>query len=653
MEVKKEENNDNNIKQEKDISKEKEKDEKNENKEKEKEKEEKNKLNNNNAPDNLYLKQENELMEEYVEKKNKIKNTYDLIYDRYKQSQDFYKMFVDLVKDYKLIILKNIDNLNNLLNKYFQDNENKDTASESFQREIIKREFKEIINNQIKAENDKINQLNFETITKNIKDDMNKSQIILDYLNLVYKAYINSINEIQKKNLKYIKYFNKYEMRLIDIVSENIKNKDLNNKDNQDDKKDNECNDDNEINNENDIDKNINSVIQNENERNEFHEMTLKLIKKEKKYKKLLEEYDRDIIRNYSKFKENIDKLSKYHNDFNEQENRIFTFIYLGYIISMETQNSYHNKKCKFENLACLNYQNYKELNQLFEHLSFEKYNTIVISSNKDDNHLCKEIPPEIIIKLSNIINYYFPYIPKLEDGDYEDPILRIIKTVVDKMFKGEYISENEENKFINVLRHDKYRIIFLKLLNKYRAKGKFLISGRNLIIMGNAMTTIIDLYEIKKGDFEVLKLIIIMSQTYFTLNDKKEKIYLIRFIEDHNLFQSEELWEFYIEESMAREIAEKEKGKIEKDDPDLDEESKLERLSNMHFGVFLSVTQNLLEFQIDKHIIRKILVNLINKKYNLIPMHYEQLLSLIEETVYIEKQKFDINFDILGKERK
>ena len=611
-------------------------------------KDKENKTTNKNPQNDLYLKQENELIKDYDEKKIKIKNTYDIIYERYIQSQDFYKLFIELVKDYKEIISRNIDNLNNLLNKYFKNDEKKDNASESYQRETIKREFKEIINNQIKAENEKINQLNFENITKNISDDLNKSQQILDYLDCLYKSYINSINEIQKKNIEYLENFNDYEIKLVDMVSENMKNKDLNNSYYN---KDNEC--DNDSNTENDTDADIYRVLNDEKERNEFNDMTIKLIEKEKEYRKLLEKYDDDIVQKYAKFKEYIDDLSKYHNDFNEQENQIFTFIYLGYIISIETQHSYQKKECNFENLASINYQNYKELNQLFEHLSFERYNTILISSNKDDEHVCEEIPPEIIIKLSSIINYFFPYIPKLEDGDYEDPILRIIKIVIDKMFKGEFISSNEENRFINVLRHEKYRIEFLKLLNNYRAKGKFIISGPNLIIMGNAMRTIIDLYDIKNGDFELLKLLIIMCQTYYTLNDKKKKIYLIRFIEDHNLFQSEELWDFYIEESMKREIAEKEKINTENNDLDLDEEAKIERQSNIYFSVFLSVTQNILEFQIDKHIIRKILVNLINKKYSLTPMHYEQLLSLIEETVYQEKQQFNINFDILGKEKK
>ena len=610
--------------------------------------------NNNNIQKDLYIKQEKEIINNYNEKKNKIKNYYDIIYEIFKQSQDFYELFINLIKDYKEIKLKNIENLNNLLNKYLENKENEgnnnniNNISENNQRDTIKREFKEIINNQIKAEKEKINKLNLENITKDLSNDLNNSQKLLNNLNDLYNSYINSINAIQKKHLKYLKYFNNYEIRLVDMVDKNINNINLNNKNDQIDDAINDINSVND--NKNNID--INDFLYDEKDKREFNEMTTKLIKKEKNYRKLLEEYEQSIKQKYLKFKECIDDLSKYHSDFNEQENQIFTFIYLGYIISIETQHSYQKKELNFENLTYKNYQNYKELNQLFENLDFEKYNMILISSNKDDNHICRDIPPEIIRKLSNAINHHFPYIPILGKNDYEDPNLRIIRTVNDKIFKGDFISPDEENNFINVLIHKKYRLGFLKSLNSFRAKGKFIISKENIIILGNAIRTIIDLYDIKNEDFEVLKLIIIMCQTYYTINDKKKKVYLIRFIEDHDLFQSEELWEFYIEESMNREIKKKESIK-EDDDLELDQETKNLTLNNLYFSVFLSVTQNILEFQIDKEIIRKILVNLINKKYNLMPIYFEQILSLIEETVYQQRNKFNINIDILGKEKK
>ena len=83
-----------------------------------------------------------------------------------------------------------------------------------------------------------------------------------------------------------------------------------------------------------------------------------------------------------------------------------------------------------------------------------------------------------------------------------------------------------------------------------------------------------------------------------------------------------------------------------------LDEETKDAKKCNLYFSVLLSATHNILEFQIDKEIIKKIMVNLIDKKYNISPMYIEQILSLIEDTVYEKKKQFNINIDILGKNK-
>ena len=152
--------------------------------------------------------------------------------------------------------------------------------------------------------------------------------------------------------------------------------------------------------------------------------------------------------------------------------------------------------------------------------------------------------------------------------------------------------------------------------------------------------------------DYDVLYLLIILSQTYYTLNYKKIKIYLIRFIEDHSLFSSQELWSFYIEESIRRDIIEKEKINLE-NGLILDEETRKVQINNIYFSVLLSITQNILEFQIKKDTIMKIMSNLIDKKYKLIPVYIEQIFSLIEETPYENRNKFDVNIDILGKESK
>ena len=599
---------------------------------------------NNINQNDLYLEQVNKIINSYKERNNRIKSCFEVMYKRYQQSQEFYELFINLIKDYKEIKLNNIDNLTNLLNKYFPE-EKINNKTDNNQIYTIKSEFKEIIKIQIEAEKDKINQLNLVDINKNLEDKINKSQKLLDNLNNLYNSYINSINEIEKKHLKYLKYFNDYEMKLIDSAEQKNKNKDINSTNSSSEN----INIDININNEKN--KNNNNIIDsifNENEQNEFNEMSKKLLKKEKKYKKLLRLYDENIHPSYVEFKKCIDDLSVYHNDFNEQENQLFTFIYLGFIIGIESQHIYQKKELNFQNLTNINYQNYKELNQLFESINFENYKAVLLYPNKDDYHSCKELPPEIVIKLTNYINSYFSYITKMEIGDYEEPNQKIINDIIKKIFADDIVSENEENIINNVLKKNEYRLQFLKSLNNYRSKGKFILSNKNLIVLGNIITRIVDLYDKNNKDYDIFNLLIIMSQTYYTISQRKEKVYLLRFIEDHELFQSEELWSFYIDESINREINGKEKKLLE--ELNLDEDAKNERINNIYFTVLLSVTQNILEFQIDKLTVMKIMSYMIDKKYKIMPVYIEQIFSLIDETVYEKRTKFNPYKEICEK---
>ena len=594
----------------------------------------------------LYIKQIDEISKSYKRKKDKIKNYFDAINEQYEESHKFYELFSNLIKDYKECKSKNIENLNNILNKYFvDDNSNKDNC----QVQTIKIEFKEIINSQILSEKEKIRQLNYDDKINNVLNDINKSKELINNLNNLYNSYIKSIDDIQKNNINYLKYFNNYEVKLIDTVDKNFKSKNNNNilvEYNNFIKKNNSAIDQDKI----DLNNfNINEFLYDEKEQNEFNEMTHELIQKENKYKELLKIFDDNINPKCQEFKKCIENIDLYHNNFIEQENQIFTFVYLGYIISMENESVYQKKQINFEKLTSINFQNFKELNQLFDTINFEKYNMTLISPNKDDNHICKEIPSNIIIKLSHIINYYFPYIPKLQKGDYEEPNIRFIFNLCEKIFDKKDISIGEESKIANILKYPKYRFAFLKCLNYFRGKGKFVLKNENLIILGTTIREIIDLYDKDKGEFEVLQLLIVICQTYYSINKKKEKIYLIRFIEDHKLFQSEELWKYYIDESINREIKEKEKNLTENDSSIDDEVMKNYKKCNLYFTVLLSVTQNILEFQVNKEVIKKIMDDIIAKKYNIIPEYIEQIKSLIDETKYVNKKKFDINEDILG----
>jgi hypothetical protein len=64
------------------------------------------------------------------------------------------------------------------------------------QIDTITTEFKEIINNQIKAEQDTITQLNYDNKVKNLSKDIINSKKLLEKIKTIYDSYLNSINLI-------------------------------------------------------------------------------------------------------------------------------------------------------------------------------------------------------------------------------------------------------------------------------------------------------------------------------------------------------------------------------------------------------------------------------------------------------------------------
>ena len=166
-----------------------------------------------------------------------------------------------------------------------------------------------------------------------------------------------------------------------------------------------------------------------------------------------------------------------------------------------------------------------------------------------------EKLKPEIIYKISCIINSEFNYIPKVDLK--EQYRIMDVKLICKRILEEASISKKEEEQLYKYLEERKYRLAFLAALNKIRTLGKFKIGKRSIIILGSAIKLIVDkLYKEKTYDFEMLRYLIIMCQTYFAIgNDGKEKIYLIKFIENSKYFKSEDLWNYYICEMIDREI--------------------------------------------------------------------------------------------------
>jgi hypothetical protein len=192
------------------------------------------------------------------------------------------------------------------------------------------------------------------------------------------------------------------------------------------------------------------------------------------------------------------------------------------------------------------------------------------------------------------------------------------------------------------LLSDSEYRLHFLLHLNNARAAGKFCISKNTFIQLGQIMYRIVDFISTEK-DFESMRYLLIMCQTYFFLNKQGEKFYLVRYIENHKLFQSNEFWEFYFSDSIFQEI--EKQNKNEQPEHETKEEN-TKRFGNIVFSKLLSIAHNMMEFQIEKNQIQS-LISVFSKQYN-VDIHLEtQIISMIEEIKYNQKKQFNENEDL------
>ena len=104
----------------------------------------------------------------------------------------------------------------------------------------------------------------------------------------------------------------------------------------------------------------------------------------------------------------------------------------------------------------------------------------------------------------------------------------------------------DEEIKILeNGLKKKVYRITFLQRLNNFRALGTLEMPQKEFEIIGNFFKLIAD-YTDEEKDVESIRFLIILSQTFYFLedkNNKKDKKYLLVYIRDHKFFSDKKFF--------------------------------------------------------------------------------------------------------------
>ena len=168
---------------------------------------------------------------------------------------------------------------------------------------------------------------------------------------------------------------------------------------------------------------------------------------------------------------------------------------------------------------------------------------------------------------------------------------------------KRNELSKEEITDLINLLNVHDNRIIFLQKLSDYRVKGNYILSDKDFIILSQIFNFICDNMKIK-SDLRVAELLIIISQTYYTVN-KKGKKYLQSSFKDNELFKQKMFWEDYLTYSINKEII-----KMLKVEDNILEDKEITdyKYSNIIFTQILTLIDIMHEFNLDSQTIKDIL---------------------------------------------
>ena len=283
--------------------------------------------------------------------------------------------------------------------------------------------------------------------------------------------------------------------------------------------------------------------------------------------------------------------------------------------------------KYKLKSLKLLQEINYiktkdkkEEKDDIFK-MNFEEENLTInrkIVKGLDDNFnkLYYISDDALMLTIKEIFNNYDLIEKENFDITYEEKknktqryIMKIIENInsLDTKKRIE-LSNDELTDLINLLNEHDNRIIFLQKLSDYRVKGKYILPEKDFIILAQIFNILCEKIKIN-NDYRTAELLIIISQTYYTLNGKEKK-YLQNSFKENELFKDKNFWEEYLCYSINKEIM-----KMLKQEKNIKEDKEITdyKYGNIVFTQILTIIETMFEFDLKSDIIKEVLEPKIN----------------------------------------
>ena len=207
------------------------------------------------------------------------------------------------------------------------------------------------------------------------------------------------------------------------------------------------------------------------------------------------------------------------------------------------------------------------------------------------------------------------------------------------------YVHENDIQQLYKLLNNHHNRAVCLQTISHFRTSGKFCIPPKVFDIIGKCLLIIID-NVIKDEDYKMAKTAMILSQTYFKMDDKNEKYYLQNVIKNHKLFSNNEFWEKTLDNSLKNEINRVKNIKKEnefKNEINIEDDN-IEKYNDIAFGQIVSLVNSMIDFDINIEIIKKIIEPKI-EEYKLNENHRQNINLVMQNKTNTDNN--DINIKI------
>ena len=240
--------------------------------------------------------------------------------------------------------------------------------------------------------------------------------------------------------------------------------------------------------------------------------------------------------------------IKEFHKEENEEMNEgqnEFLLLREKYLEKIEF--NYEKEKYKIRSINCnlvgdyLSQENKNIFKILNEEYDYEVVETTTIFLNEDD--------------IYNVVKFFWGLSLYVDKGEYNlniekqkfevrkltDKLLIFgLKKKEKKIFQDVLPINEEEVKTLQnyILKNRVYIHSFLNKINKYRTLGIFEMPNREFEIIVNLFKIIIDttLKEKIEDDYEIINLIIILSQTFY-INKEGKKYYISEELRGHNIF--------------------------------------------------------------------------------------------------------------------